>query len=394
MEYSRYTDFLKDPDFINWQLLNDDSLEEYWMCFIDSNPHLKDEIDRAISYLKEEGFNDRLSPEEREELLNRIRASVRGKRKATLYGRLKMTIAASVAVVIIAVVATLFINNGEKTIQTPTEEVIIGELLTSEDVKLLTSNSSMIFENDVEVKLDEKGNAEVIQRNKESTRIDINKDEFNSLIIPYGKRSTVTLSDGSKIWLNSGSILEFPAQFNGNKREIRLASGEIYIEVAHDSNKPFYVHTSDFEVRVLGTSFNISSYDNSNSSVILVEGSVALKLQGESESISLAPNEKAEFNADLNSFNKQNVDVINYISWKDGYLSLDKTAMTDILKTIGRYYNLSFNFDQGVDLNMRTCTGKIYLSDNLDNVLKTFSLLSSTNYKIENNRIYITNEID
>ncbi len=394
MEYSRYTDFLKDPDFINWQLLNDDSLEEYWMCFIDSNPHLKDEIDRAISYLKEEGFNDRLSPEEREELLNRIRASVRGKRKATLYGRLKMTIAASVAVVIIAVVATLFINNGEKTIQTPTEEVIIGELLTSEDVKLLTSNSSMIFENDVEVKLDEKGNAEVIQRNKESTRIDINKDEFNSLIIPYGKRSTVTLSDGSKIWLNSGSILEFPAQFNGNKREIRLASGEIYIEVAHDSNKPFYVHTSDFEVRVLGTSFNISSYDNSNSSVILVEGSVALKLQGESESISLAPNEKAEFNSDLNSFNKQNVDVINYISWKDGYLSLDKTAMTDILKTIGRYYNLSFNFDQGVDLNMRTCTGKIYLSDNLDNVLKTFSLLSSTNYKIENNRIYITNEID
>lgn len=395
MEYKRYTDFLKDSDFIRWQLFTDESSDLEWQSFIADNLHLENEINKAIEFLKNEGLNKSdLSVNERVELLNKIQNSVKKRKKTTLYGRIKISVVAAIAVALVVIGSTLFFTGKLTNIIESNEEVIVGELLTSEDVQLVTSSNSIMFKNDVEVKLDEEGNAEVIENNKESTKVDINKTDLNKLIIPYGKRSTVTLSDGTKVWLNSGSILEFPAQFDGNKREIRLASGEIYIDVAHDNKRPFFVHTSDFEVRVLGTSFNVSSYDNANSAIVLVKGEVSLKKPGAAESISVSPNEMVEYNAVSGSFNKQTVDASNYISWREGYLSLNKTAMNDILKTIGRYYNLSFNFDQGVDLQMRTCTGKIHLSDNLDNVLTTISLLTSTKYEIDNNRIYIKNETD
>jgi ferric-dicitrate binding protein FerR (iron transport regulator) len=108
--------------------------------------------------------------------------------------------------------------------------------------------------------------------------------------------------------------------------------------------------------------------------------------------VSLYPNELAVYNSESLEFDKKEVNVEDYTSWKDGYLSLNKTPMTEVLKRISRYYNLSFNYDNSVELQNRSCTGKIQLSENLENVMTTISLLTSTSYEIENNRIYITNE--
>jgi ferric-dicitrate binding protein FerR (iron transport regulator) len=145
-------------------------------------------------------------------------------------------------------------------------------------------------------------------------------------------------------------------------------------------------------VEVHGTSFNVTSYDNLNSTVILVEGHVSLRKNGVNRSVSLYPNELAVYNSESLEFDKKEVNVEDYTSWKDGYLSLNKTPMTEVLKRISRYYNLSFNYDNSVELQNRSCTGKIQLSENLENVMTTISLLTSTSYEIENNRIYITNE--
>ncbi|WP_286854003.1 FecR family protein, partial [Proteiniphilum sp. UBA5259] len=131
----------------------------------------------------------------------------------------------------------------------------------------------------------------------------------------YGKRSTLTLSDGSKVWLNSGSVLEFPAQFGSKKREIRLTSGEMYIEVIPDSQKPFHVHTSDFNVKVYGTKFNVSAYADSPRSVVLVEGRVSLQPVNKKETF-LSPSEQAVY-SDNGTFNTQKVDVTQFISWKN-----------------------------------------------------------------------------
>jgi ferric-dicitrate binding protein FerR (iron transport regulator) len=86
---------------------------------------------------------------------------------------------------------------------------------------------------------------------------------------------------------------------------------------------------------------------------------------------------------------KKQVNVSNYVSWKDGYLMLQQTPIAEVLKQMERYYNLSFDIQEPVDLQSKTCTGKIYLSDNLDNVMTTISLLSSTKYTRDDKKIYI-----
>ena len=102
----------------------------------------------------------------------------------------------------------------------------------------------------------------------------------------------------------------------------------------------------------------------------------------------LIPSEQAIL-TETGGFVKESVDVNLFTSWKDGYLTFNETPILEALKQIERYYNLSFKFDENIAFSGNTCTGKIILSDNLDNVLTTLTLISSTNYKRENNSIYI-----
>ena len=206
------------------------------------------------------------------------------------------------------------------------------------------------------------------------------------MIVPYGRRSRITLSDGTKVWLNSGSSLEFPSTFSENSREVFL-TGEMFIEVAPDKNRLFYVHTSNYDVKVYGTKFNISNYTGSASSVVLLEGSVSLQTTDEEELL-LSPNKQAIYSGN-GTFRIEEVDVTPFISWKEGYLSFEDTSITIALKQIERYYNLSFNYEDEISLQGLTCTGKIILSDNLDNVLTTLAIISSTHYKRDGELIYL-----
>ncbi|WP_313380096.1 FecR family protein [Proteiniphilum saccharofermentans] len=390
--YTSYTDLLKDRQFLQWQLMQDEELSCYWEEFFRQHPELDKELQQAITYLKKEGLNkSTLNEIEHVVLFGKIQKTIRQTNKTKLRRILWYASASAAAIALIVIGITLFSPSSEP-IDTPDKELIVGELLNNEDIQFITSGEVISFQNDVEVTLNEEGTAEIVQSNNETSKIQIAQDKFNSLIVPYGKRSILTLADGSRVWLNSGSVLDFPAQFNGNKREIRLTSGEMYVEVAHDTEKPFYVQTGNFNVKVYGTKFSISNYSGSPQSVILVEGSVSLQLS-DKEELFLTPNEQAVYSGS-GTFDTQKVDVNQFISWKDGYFSFDKTPMTEVLQQIGRYYNLSFNFGQNVHLQNRTCTGKIYLSENLDNVMSTIALLSSTRYEKENNRIYITKELD
>ena len=390
--YTRYTDFLKDKQFIRWQLVPDEEVEAYWKNFIEQNPDLNPDLEQAVDYLKTTGLNNStLTDAERLHLLNKIESTIERSVKITKIRRIiQLSVASCAAIALLIVGLNFFLSLGEKTHYTSGKELIIGNLLTHEAIQLITNDDSLSFQNDVQIDFDESGKAKITHGNSEEKTVELAESKQNTLIVPYGKRSTLTLSDGSKVWLNSGSALEFPAQFTGNNREVRLASGEMYIEVAPDGKKPFHVRTSDFDVKVYGTKFNVSTYADSPQSVVLVEGRVSLKSENKKETF-LSPSEQALYD-DNGTFNRQKVDVNQFISWKDGYLEFDKTPMTEVLKQIGRYYNLSFDFDKDVNLYKRTCTGKIHLSENLDNVMTTIGLLSSTKYIKDNNQVYIINE--
>ena len=390
--YRRYTDFLKDKQFIRWQLTPDEELDAYWKDFFEKNQHLNDELRQAIDYLKTTGLNkSALNEDERLRLLNEIQSTLERSLKKTKLRRLiQLSVASCAAIAVLIMGLNRFVFQEKELQSAPAQELIVGSLLNDEEIQLITDEKSLSFQNDVRVEFDESGKATITQGNNEEKTEELAGSKQNTLIVPYGKRSTLTLSDGSKVWLNSGSVLEFPAQFTGDKREVRLASGEMYIEVSPDGRKPFHVRTSDFNVKVYGTKFNISAYADSPQSVVLVEGSVGLQSSVGKET-KLMPNEQAVYAGD-GIFDKQKVDVNPFISWKNGYLEFDKTPMTEVLKQIGRYYNLSFDFDNDVNLQRRTCTGKIYLSENLDNVMTTISLLSSTTYTKNDNRIFIVNK--
>jgi transmembrane sensor len=388
--YTSYTDFFKDKKFIQWQLMPDESLDTFWQNFIGQHPEQKKNIDKAITYLKRSGMNKSdLTKDEHIVLLERIQKTIRQEKKISHRKYFWYVAASTAAVVLITLAIGLFSPLSEQ-VTSRDKELIIGELLDNEDVQLITDEKAIMFQNDIEVTLKGEGSAEIVQANNETSKVQVARDKLNSLIVPYGKRSTLILADGSRVWLNSGSILEFPSQFSGKKREIRLASGEMYVEVADDKEKPFFVLTGNVNVKVYGTKFNISNYSGSAQSIVLIEGRVSLQLSDKKE-LFLKPNEQAIY-SESGIFETQTVDASLFISWKEGYLSFDKTPMTEVLRQIGRYYNLSFNFENDMNLQKRTCTGKIYLSDNLDNVMTIIGLLSSTTYTRTDNKILITNK--
>ncbi|HBX18828.1 MAG TPA: iron dicitrate transport regulator FecR, partial [Porphyromonadaceae bacterium] len=171
------------------------------------------------------------------------------------------------------------------------------------------------FQENVDIEIDNERTAQIKAGDNTEEKIAITQNTMNKLIVPYGKRSKIVLPDGTQVWLNSGSSLEFPSDFSGKTRDVYL-SGEIYIEVAHDTQKLFRVHASGFDVKVYGTQFNVTAYPNSQPSVVLVQGSVSLQSENKPE-IFLSPSEQALY-SESGVFQTKKVDVTPFISWKNG----------------------------------------------------------------------------
>jgi hypothetical protein len=206
-----------------------------------------------------------------------------------------------------------------------------------------------------------------------------NANGFNQMIVPYGKRSYLLLSDGTKVWINSGSRLVYAPQFTGDTREVFL-EGEAYFEVAKDASKPFYVRTDAFTINVLGTKFNVKAYkDDIEYTTVLVEGKVSMKVQDQffSKDVILAPNQKLTLMKGQDDFQRSDVDDTGfYTNWIYGYLEFKNANLSDVLKSIKRYYNID------IELNTRDqssiVSGKLDLKSEPDRILKGLALLSHT----------------
>lgn len=388
-DHNNFIRFLKDEKFIEWKLIPTDELDSYWEMYLQRHPGEREDILMAEKYLKKISASSLKMPQERKrEAIHRLEQSLNIYKRKRSFRRLAY-VAACAAVLVLS---TLYIQkdlNSTARKLAASDNYIVGSELESEDILFVTGNQTASFQSNVEIRIREDKTAQIRSEQKENKEISIEQHTTNKLIIPYGKRSRVILADGTRVWLNSGSTLEFPSAFTGNTREIHL-SGEMYIEVATDNNKPFHVHTSGYDIKVYGTKFNVSSYSGSSSSVVLVEGSVGLQCAGKLE-LRLSPDQQAVYTGN-DTFHTRKVDVAPFISWKDGYLTFEDTPVTEALRQIERYYNLSFNYDENVTFQGLTCTGKIILSDNLDNVMTALTLISGTKYKKEDKLIYIYKE--
>ncbi len=382
--------FLKDEKFIEWKLFPTDELNRYWEEYLQRHPDEKADILLAEKHFQSINISSLKMPQEKKkEAIQRLEQSLGAYNRKRSIRRFAYIAAACAAALILSIlyIQKEMSQSGDELVASP--GYIVGSELESEDILFITGNRTTSFQNNVDIHLDGNKTAQIRSENEEDEEISIEQHTMNKLVVPYGKRSKIVLSDGTQVWLNSGSSLEFPSAFSGERREVFL-TGEMYIEVASDKNKSFYVHTSGYDVKVYGTKFNVSSYAESASSVVLVEGSIGLQTTNREE-ILLSPDEQATYNND-GTFEKRKVDARSFVSWKEGYLIFEDTPITEALKQIERYYNFSFNYGEDVSLHGLTCTGKIILSDNLDNVMTALTLISATKYKREDKLIYIYKE--
>ena len=259
-------------------------------------------------------------------------------------------------------------------------------------VDLEKDNSKIALSGDQKITID---NEKVIDLNSADQADD---SKMNEVVVPFGKKSQLTLEDGTKVWLNAGSRMAFPTKFTGKKREIFL-EGEGYFEVAHNPKLPFYVTTNEIAIKVLGTKFNISAYESDKLvETVLIEGRVALSERSalsfiKSESI-LMPSQKASYDRSRSSMvvnNEPNVEFA--IAWTEGWFKFQRQSIDDVLNKLQRYYNVKFVISSGFPKE-DLITGKLDLKDSIEQVMRALDVVVKLQYRIDGNQIYIEKKID
>lgn len=166
-------------------------------------------------------------------------------------------------------------------------------------------------------------------------------ETYQELFTPYGTWSVVNLPDGSKVWLNAGSSLKYPTQFNDKQRVVSM-QGEAYFEVESDKEHPFIVKTKQLTVEATGTAFNVNAYAPDHvAAVTLVKGKVAVTLD-QKKTISLSPGEKIDYNLTTSLYNVNKTNTYKWCSWKDGILIFRDDPLEYVFKRLGQTYNVEF----------------------------------------------------
>lgn len=191
---------------------------------------------------------------------------------------------------------------------------------------------------------------------------------LNKIVVPPGQRVNLTLSDGTDVWLNARTELTYPASFDGTSRRVTL-KGEGYFEVAKEAERPFIVQTSKYDIEVLGTSFNVEAYDNTDLfSAALLEGSIQLSDKTKPEAkVMLKPSQKAELRN--GQFTIGTITEYDSFRWKEGLICVDDMLFADLMKIFEKTYDIRIVI-QTQKLDKYTCGGKFRITDGVDFVLQ------------------------
>lgn len=248
---------------------------------------------------------------------------------------------------------------------------------------------------------------------RDSGMIDAGNHE---VAVPLGSKSKIKLHDGSVVNLNSGSKLTYPAIFNEKNRQVSL-EGEAYFEVKADSSRPFYVNTSDITIKVIGTSFNVKSYPESNTiETTLVSGSLEISdkaflgrnLMNSNKSLILSPNQKAVYVKDIDrltlddrkelkletgrikipKLSMQNkIDTQSLTAWKDNKLIFNNEKFEDLAVKLERWYDVKITI-KSLEFRKERFTGT-FEDETTEQVLNALMIAEPFEYIIDKNEITI-----
>ncbi|MFI2743697.1 FecR family protein [Zhouia sp. PK063] len=303
-----------------------------------------------------------------------------------LFSPLKVA-AAIFAIVFLTGLGWLFLKN--KPVQTSIEPLQIVQgtdraLLTLDNGSEITLNKGKTYKNTY---VSSNGQKVVYQKNSDTRKV-----VYNYLTVPLGGQFSITLADGTKVWLNSGSKIKYPVTFNGNgAREVELMYGEAYFEVTpatENDGKAFQILHNQQKVTVIGTQFNIKAYpEESHIYTTVTKGKVAVDFKG--NQVFLLPNKQADVNLNTDKVDVKTVDADAESAWRNGLFVFQSKSLQEITTVLSRWYNVNITIN---NTHLDTINFKGTLNKNipLDEVL---DLIKSTHfineYTIDNDGVTI-----
>jgi transmembrane sensor len=210
--------------------------------------------------------------------------------------------------------------------------------------------------------------------------------KYNTIIVPRGCEFRIQLNDGSRICLNSESELMYPDSFKNPYREISLAKGEAYFDIAHNKDKPFIVHVNNkLDIKVLGTQFNVSCYENENEiTTTLTKGKILIIGKDKNHHV-LNPHEQLSYNKFTNRSTWKEIDDNLYTAWTKGYFVFEDQSLEDIMKCLGRWYDMNVVFDKDVTKRIHL-SGEIEKSSNFEKVISMIKEVTNVDIKIKKDK--------
>ena len=213
-------------------------------------------------------------------------------------------------------------------------------------------------------------------------------ERFNTLKIPRGGEYILKLSDGTKVWLNSETVLTYPLQFDKNERKVELI-GEAFFEVKHNPAKPFKVEIKGQVIEVLGTSFNVNAYpDKYYSATTLADGSVKVKINGTGNTVLLEPGFQCQVNKSDKNYSVSKVNVRKVIAWRYGNYMFEDETLENMISTLSRWYDFTYSFENEKSRQLKF-TGKLKRTDKFEDILTIIENTNEVKFKVEEKRVII-----
>ncbi len=208
---------------------------------------------------------------------------------------------------------------------------------------------------------------------------------------PKGRMFRMNLDDGSFVQMHAASSITYPNYFEADMREISM-EGEAYFNIARDEQRPFKIHVRDFDVEVLGTSFNVQAFpDEEDFSVTVESGTVRVKLNNKNhESVILEKGQKLVVRTKENLTEILEVDPQVELSWRTGVLRFDSTPLPKVAKMLERWYGIEVELQDEAKLSKLMLTG-LHKNENLKSVVQAITFATGTQYEINDNSLIIKN---
>jgi|GEM_PF-930219 len=342
-----FLELIENEQFISWLIAPNEKSDEFWKNWIQNNPEKAFVLKEIKSMVNSIELRDsyQMNPFEKDEVLHKIlnyadyKREQKKPKEASLLKRINRT--------------TWFFAAAC---------FLVGSLLTAKFFK--------VFEQEI-----------VIPQ--------IVKEEWISKSTPKGSKSSFYLPDGTYVKLNSLSSLEFPTSFSDTIRVVKLV-GQGFFEVTHNSEAPFIVQTENMDIKVLGTSFDVSSYPGSEvQEVAVVTGKVLVdELNGSKETI--LPSKKSILNTKTGQLTTSNFSPIYQTGWRDGILAFKEKSLKQVFENLENWYGVEIQIDQAINLR-RKYTGT-YENQSLENVLIGMSKILEIDFEIKEKEVQVTSQ--